>query len=146
MKTFIRQIEERWTFTEKEWNKLSDAEKKEFEPLDGTYDWPEEPPEIPKKEKQDRAFQNYGKFQMENLRLKPGQVYPIAGGKVEIIAWGPRVHFIKYIGNNKVEKFGVVARLTEDSSYGTRDIMREYPQMTTFKTREQAEQAFHASN
>ena len=146
MKTFIKQIEERRLFTKSEWNRLPDSEKETWKPSDGTYDWPEEPPEIPKEEKQDRAFQNYGKFQMENLRLKPGQVYPISGGRVEIIAWGPRVHLVSVTWNSGKETYALMPRLVEDSSFGLRDIMNEYPTLNKLPSLEAAEAAHAEAN
>jgi len=129
------------TFNLITWNKMSDPERDMWSPWDKS-DWTEDDT-LTENERQ--KAQGLG-----NLRLKEGQVIDMMGTKATILQWGPVRHLISLDFTKKTPgkamRYGTLARITEDSSWGRRDVLKTYMDYTSLKTKVEAENEFKRAN
>ena len=134
-------------FSEKTWNRTPEVEQDQWSPVDDS-DWPEAIKRPDKDEAHRQMIENQRAKGLDNLRVKAGQRIDIMGMNGEVLKWGPKFYLIKLCRKDGqgATKYGVMQRLTQDSSWGTRDILIERHPYTSFESESDAEQAYLTAN
>jgi len=135
----------RW-FNYSTWRRLTEGEQNQWEPVDDK-PFPNEE-KLTKEQEYKNALATQQRRGLEDLRLKVGQKFDDYGIEVEIVQWGVNRHLVKSKkkGSGGMHKYGTLPRLTIDTSYGAKDILKEKTPYSRYRTMDEAKREYKKAN